>query len=323
MTSGPPGLWIDWDDDGFATGDYDNLSSLVISAHYSRGGTPEITGAAQAGQGLFVVKNPDGLFDPDNASGPLYGKLHDGPRVWWGVNSDGTIVDKGATVRGRFAGRITDVAPIPVAGAGGSTPTAEIVCEDPLGWYGRTPVVLSDNCSPAPAPAHCSDFTPTGRYLALSAVYGYVTGDYNPNGSPLWCTQWHLDDANGHTVYIYERAGGVWPSGTSPQFPWLTGTADYGGADIYIHIVGDGTGAVHTTGVLPGGNGPTSIPSFALYASSGPPSWNILSTVGTEPPGTDITFTATGGPGVCDHWYILAGVGSQQIAFLWIDWTAS
>ena len=144
------GLWVDWGED-LSWGDANaNCTPLLISATYTRGSAPEITGAAQAGSATFVLQNPAGLFDPDNAAGPLYGKLHDGVPVWFGMNEDGTITTPG-TVRGRFAGRIVEIAPLPVAGAGDSTPTAEIICEDALGWYGRTPVVLTDECS-GPAP---------------------------------------------------------------------------------------------------------------------------------------------------------------------------
>lgn len=142
------GLWIDWSGAGFGETAYDDLTSYVIRATTVGGATPEITGASQAGSATFVVRNPDGLFDPDNASSPLYGLLRDGPRVWWGANTDGTL-EAGRTVRGRWAGRIVEISPIPVAGAGDSTPTAEIICEDPLAWYSRVPVSLSEDHSPA------------------------------------------------------------------------------------------------------------------------------------------------------------------------------
>lgn len=148
MASGPVGLFVDWDSDGFGTGAHDNLSSILTHASYSRGSSPEITGAAQAGQAVFTVLNPSAIFNPDNASGPLYGKLHDGPPVWFGLREDGTIAGTStATVRGRFAGRVTEVVPLPVPGGGTSTPLAQIICEDPLALYGRIPVKLSDDCS--------------------------------------------------------------------------------------------------------------------------------------------------------------------------------
>lgn len=149
MVTGPVGLWVDWDGDGFGTGAYDDLTALVTHASYSRGSAPEITGAAQAGQAVFTVKNPNALFNPDNDLGPLVGLLHDGPPVWWGMREDGTISGTSdAAVRGRFAGRVVEVVPLPQAGAGDSTPLAQIICEDPLALYGRIPVALSDDCSP-------------------------------------------------------------------------------------------------------------------------------------------------------------------------------
>lgn len=147
-----PGLWIDWDGTGFGTSVNGDCTALLVNAQYQRGGTPEITGAAQAGSGTFTLLNPDGLFDPDNASSPLYGLLKDGVPVWFGLNEDGTLEDKSAPVHGRFAGRILTISPIPQAGAGDSTPTAEIVCEDALGWYSRVFVALGDDCSPGPSP---------------------------------------------------------------------------------------------------------------------------------------------------------------------------
>jgi hypothetical protein len=179
------GLWIDWGED-LSWGDaHANCTALLISATYTRGSAPEITGAAQAGSATFVLQNPAGLFDPDNAAGPLYGKLHDGVPVWFGVNEDGTITTPG-TVRGRFGGRIVEVAPLPVAGAGDSTPTAEIVCEDALGWYGRTPVELTDECSPVIPPCSTdvtfTDFT-THDNVQLGSG-GWPTISITPSTTP-------------------------------------------------------------------------------------------------------------------------------------------
>lgn len=138
------GLWIDWDGDGFGTGDHDDVTSLLISMSWNRGAAYEITGGAQSDQGIAVVRNPDGLFDPDNADGPLFGLLHDGAKVWWGVNEDGSIeFDPDKTIYGRFAGILDEVNALPVAGAGDSTPTAELVFQGIFDWMGRTHIEVT------------------------------------------------------------------------------------------------------------------------------------------------------------------------------------
>lgn len=193
-----PGLWIDWDYDGFGSGDNDDCTSLLIRAQYNRGSTPEITGAAQAGQGIFTLKNPGGLFDPDYAAGPLFGKLHDGVPVWFGAREDGTIDGAStAPVRGRFAGRITEIAPLPMAGAGDSTPTVEIICEDALGWYGRTPVALTQDCSPIiPGTVGCvQSATGFGENSAAPVV---LPGGAPTPGQAIWFMASNIAVADPH-----------------------------------------------------------------------------------------------------------------------------
>lgn len=133
------GVYLDWDGDGFGTGDHDDVSSDVIGWTINRGYGPEITGQATPGSCVLTLKNPDNLYNPANASGPLYGKLHDGVPIWIGVNSDGLL--SGSDPRGLFGGRITDIAVMAVGGAS-AAPTVEITCEDFLGWAARRPVYL-------------------------------------------------------------------------------------------------------------------------------------------------------------------------------------
>ena len=215
---GTPGLWFDWTGGGFGSGANDNCTDLVMNATYTRGGAPEITGAAQAGSATFIVKNPDGLFDPDNSAGPLYGQLVDGVPVWWGVNDDGTISDKGATVYGRFAGRITDISPLPVAGASGSTPTAEIVCEDALGWYARTPVALTDDCSS------------TAACLTTNPILGY----FSPTPAAIAWTGLSFVGVSGHpTQTTFGTEAVITPAGSgTPGLP-----AGWASNDIFLLCV--------------------------------------------------------------------------------------
>jgi PKD repeat protein len=111
----------------------------------TRGASAELTGGSSPGSATIVLKNASDEYNPENASGPYYGFLHDGPRVWIGVNEDGTVTpDALKTVYGLFAGRITDLSPMPV-GAATVAPTVELVCEDPLGWYGRAKVTVADD----------------------------------------------------------------------------------------------------------------------------------------------------------------------------------
>jgi hypothetical protein len=134
-----PGVWIDWDDDGFATGAHNNATADAMGWDISRGSGPQVTSGAQPGSCTLTLKNPDDIYNPRNTYSPLYGLLRDGVRVWIGVNNDGTLT--GSNVRGLFAGRITDITAIPAGGADDS-PTVEIVCEDFLGWARRLPVHL-------------------------------------------------------------------------------------------------------------------------------------------------------------------------------------
>lgn len=161
------GLFIDFDSDGFDVGAYDDCTADLISAQYRRGGSAEITGVALPGSGTFVLRNRDGRYDPGNASGPLYGKLRDGVPVWFGINTDGT-----------FAGRIVDITVVPSAGTTDPS-TVEIVCEDALGWYGRVPVEMTDECADA---SLYTDTTCVGLANAAGDIFAgraiqHVSGD--------------------------------------------------------------------------------------------------------------------------------------------------
>lgn len=143
-----PGVVIGAEDpDDILAGDDSGLLPLgdIVSWVITRGASPEITGGANPGSAVVTVqrKNRDGLYNPRNVDSPLYGFLRDGVRVWIGVNDDGTLTP-GGTVKGLFAGRITDISVLPDAGPDHAIVT-EIACEDPLAWYGRTPVHVADS----------------------------------------------------------------------------------------------------------------------------------------------------------------------------------
>jgi hypothetical protein len=137
----PGGVYIDPDDDGFTTADRFPLGH-VESWRIQRGATAEITGAASIGSASIMLNNPsDDRYNPLNTSSPLYPLLTDGVPVWIGCNSDGAL--SGDDPRGLFGGRIKAITPIPVSGLD-YAPKVELVCEDALGWYGRTPCRVED-----------------------------------------------------------------------------------------------------------------------------------------------------------------------------------
>ncbi len=72
---------VDWDNDRvFERDGYEDLVSrtLIDPAPETDVGRDQATGIAQplAGKCSFTVYNDDGVFDPDNAGSPLYGKIH-------------------------------------------------------------------------------------------------------------------------------------------------------------------------------------------------------------------------------------------------------
>jgi hypothetical protein len=137
-TEAPVNTMFEWDGVSFTA---ERVKEWTIS----RGASAELTGGTNPGQATIVLVNtPDDRYNPENAGGDLYGNLHDGIRVWIGVNEDGTVTpDAAKDVYGLFAGRITDLSPLPQAGAT-VAPFVEVVCADPLEWFGRQRVTLAD-----------------------------------------------------------------------------------------------------------------------------------------------------------------------------------
>jgi hypothetical protein len=132
-----PGVFLDFDGDGFDIGDYDNVTDDAMTWSIFRGAGSEIIGGSTPGGCTLTLKNPDDIYNPYNPDGPLYGKLVDGIPIWIGVTDDGKV--SGSTANGLFGGRVADIIVIPSPGAP-EPATVELVCEDALAWYQRLPV---------------------------------------------------------------------------------------------------------------------------------------------------------------------------------------
>lgn len=192
------GAWIDWANDGFGTGTYDDVTANVLSWTITRGSTPEITGQASPGAATVILKDPSGLYNPSNSGSPIFSYLRDGPSIWIGVNQDGTL-GAGGTVSGLFGGRITDITPIP-AGGFAEAPTVEILCEDALTYYGRQTVQIADSTTRSQGSLRADVLTAIGEThtslapeiatLPLSSASGdalsVLTGLNAANGTRHW-----------------------------------------------------------------------------------------------------------------------------------------
>ena len=133
-----PGVWVEWQ------GSF--VQVPVAEWTITRGASAELTGGSQPGTAtILLINTPSDAYNPENAGGPYDGVLHDGPRVWIGVNDDGTVdLYGGKTIHGLHAGRITDLSVLPVPGAS-VAPFVEIVTADPLEWASRQKVTLADS----------------------------------------------------------------------------------------------------------------------------------------------------------------------------------
>jgi len=136
------GVFIDWDDDGFGTGAYDDVSADIMGWIIRRGSSPEITGQATTGEATITLKHTSGRYNPDNGSSPLTGLLRDGPKVYVSVNADGTVGS--GTSHPLFGGRIAEISPIPKPAAD-PAPSVEIVAEDALSWFSRIKAQVADS----------------------------------------------------------------------------------------------------------------------------------------------------------------------------------
>lgn len=159
-----PGVWLDFDRDGFtdaaatsedgylsmefpeggSTSVSDNITPDVISIDVTQGATAEVTGGSGTDTCTIIVANTDRKYTPDYTSSPIYGKCRPGTPVWIGVNEDGTLSGSGLTVYGVFAGRVREITPI-AAGGTAASPTAEILCDGILPTYQRSPVRFTDS----------------------------------------------------------------------------------------------------------------------------------------------------------------------------------
>lgn len=154
-----PGVWIDWDDDGFdtdTTGDAaaplarmmpelagtsisDNIAARVKSFTWNRGGSHDHIGSDGPGSCTILLNNFDGRFDPDNTASPVYGKMVPGLPVWIGaIKTSGALSGTG-TVRGVFGGYVREFNPT----VRGGERVCEVICEDAFGRWTRTPVTVA------------------------------------------------------------------------------------------------------------------------------------------------------------------------------------
>jgi hypothetical protein len=190
-----PFVLADWDGDGFGGyGSDDDLTSDVESWRITRGASAEITGGAQPGSATVILNNPaDDRYNPLNAAGPLYGKLRDGVPFWISVNPDGSVT--GTEQRGLFGGRIKDITPIPSDG-GGRALKVEILCEDALGWLGRTPVTLADALFRSQGAIRAAILTAAGETRTVLAHETATVPLSSWDGSALGALE-ELNKANG------------------------------------------------------------------------------------------------------------------------------
>lgn len=229
-----PGVYIDWAADGFHTDDDDNVTANVRSWDISRGAAAELTGSSQPGSCTLILKNPDDLYNPSNAAGPLYGLLRDGPAVWIGVNDQGGV-SGGTGVNGLFAGRITDITPIPAGGAYDS-PMVEIICEDPLGWYGRTSVRVSEARDRSQAELRLAALVAAGearydlpdepRGLPLSSYDGMLAGILEALNAASGTRHFAKPHDNLSAFYTYVARGRMYKVGAGSDGS-LDGSADH------------------------------------------------------------------------------------------------
>lgn len=135
-----PGVFMDWDGDGFQAGAHDDVTADAMEWSITRGAGAEITGGSTPGACVLTLKNPSDIYNPNNAASPIHTQLNQlNIPVWIGVTDDGKV--SGATANGLFGGRVTDITVIPSPGAGVPA-TVEFLCEDAIGWYNRLPVQL-------------------------------------------------------------------------------------------------------------------------------------------------------------------------------------
>lgn len=155
-----PGIWMDWNGDGFdatastdssgllarifpeagPAGVSDNVTDRVLAIDWERGGAYDSVSPAGPGGATITLKNHDGRFDPDNASGPLFGKLKPGIPVWCGADRTTGSLTSATTVRGFFAGYVWEW--VPTVDSSGER-IVEVICEDAFGRYRRTPVTVA------------------------------------------------------------------------------------------------------------------------------------------------------------------------------------
>ena len=118
MTLPTLAILVDWDHDGDWSEPVNDITDDVISMDYGRGAS--FDGESEApGNATLIVRNDDGRYNPDNASGPYYGNLKPGRHLHVSATYSGTAY-------GLFYGTLRRITPL------ARPQTAELYFEDPL-----------------------------------------------------------------------------------------------------------------------------------------------------------------------------------------------
>lgn len=183
-----PGVFFDWDDDGFdtATADSDgrlarmmpepspatvsdDVTTRVLSIDWWRGGSYDTVSPNGPGGATIRLNNFDGRFDPDNTASPVYGKMVPGLAVWCGaLNTTGALSGTGsaATVRGFFGGIVREWSP--TVSSDGSR-VVEVICEDALGGY-KVPVTVAASLTRSQSDLRAAILTAAGEATARRSL---------------------------------------------------------------------------------------------------------------------------------------------------------
>ena len=187
-------LEVDWDADGDYGDANEDVSADLLNVEFLRGCkfASQLTGRSEAGSLKALLRNPDGLYSPSNASSALAGKLLPGRKLRFRVTGDDAktrwtgfiekltpkhISSDGLVVELQAAGPMSllDAKVNPPASTGALTGTHVAAVLDEAGWHlvdcfvgNRSPVRHRQYCRPG----RCAGFVRRGypMYLAEVAV---------------------------------------------------------------------------------------------------------------------------------------------------------
>ncbi len=83
-------LEVDWNADGDYGDTNEDVSADLLDVEFNRGRkfASQLTGRSEAGRLKALLRNPEGLYSPSNASGPLFGELLPGRKLRFRVTGD-------------------------------------------------------------------------------------------------------------------------------------------------------------------------------------------------------------------------------------------